>query len=486
MKTCRLHSGLACLLSPRHRPSQHAVDVRGVFVRMIVRGLLAIFICLFGTSAYAAPIGPLVTAAFKRAHIPGGVVAMVSSSGPIEVATFGVCRRGTPITSDQPFLIGSLSKPVTAAVATRLASQGRLNLDAPLRTLEPPSNGSAAITARQLLNQTSGFTRRQGFSIPSPDTVSFSHLQPAGSRGAYAYSNLNYVVLGEEIRSQSGSAFEAVVAHEVFDPLVMSSTAAIVPDQCGHRLFFGLVTPWAEEPVPAHLAPAGFIRASAPDLGKFMTAILAQSRSEKDEGWPSLDLANNDPVAYHQGWRTAIDQGERIWWHSGSTGSYRATMVMLPSRDRAFVILTNLGGYNVDDPVDDLGQALIAHVRGQPTHPPATPLEPWARMALLLVVAWSLTALFFTTRRWVKRDRPKSISMASVALAAVPWITVGVLSLLALQHFTGLSLLGIWRLAPDMGLTAAAILATGAAGSVMNRSAPKASKSERPFAPQHT
>ena len=268
-------------------------------------------------------------------------------------------------------------------------------------------------------------------------------------------------MLGEEIQSRSGAAFEATVASEVFGPLAMSSTAAMVPDQCGHRLFFGLVTPWAEEPVPGHLAPAGFIRASAPDLGKFMTAILAQTRSGKDEGWPSLNLTDNDPVAYHQGWRTAMDQGERIWWHSGSTGSYRATMVMLPSRDRAFVILTNLGGYSVDDPVDDLGQALIAHVRGQPTQPPATPLEPGARMALLLVVGWSLISLFFTTRRWVKRDRAKSVGMVSMALAAAPWIAVGVLSAFALQHFTGLSPLGIWRLAPDLGLTAAVVLATG-------------------------
>ena len=453
---------------------------------MIVRGFLASTICLFATSAYAASIGPLVTAAFKRAHIPAGVVALVSSSGPIEVATFGVCRGGTPVTSDQPFLIGSLSKPVTAAVATRLASQGRLNLDAPLRTLEPSSGGSPAITPRQLLNQTSGFSRRQGFSIPSPDTTGFSNIRPAGSPGAYAYSNLNYVVLGEEIQSRSGAAFEATVASEVFGPLAMSSTAAMVPDQCGHRLFFGLVTPWAEEPVPGHLAPAGFIRASAPDLGKFMTAILAQTRSGKDEGWPSLNLTDNDPVAYHQGWRTAMDQGERIWWHSGSTGSYRATMVMLPSRDRAFVILTNLGGYSVDDPVDDLGQALIAHVRGQPTQPPATPLEPGARMALLLVVGWSLISLFFTTRRWVKRDRAKSVGMVSMALAAAPWIAVGVLSVFALQHFTGLSPLGIWRLAPDLGLTAAVVLATGAARSVINCLAPKAAKSETPFAPQQT
>lgn len=79
---------------------------------MIFRALLACALCLFATSAAAAPIGRLVTTALKRADIPGGAVAVVSSSGPVEVVTFGECRAGTPIASDHPFLIGSLSKSV--------------------------------------------------------------------------------------------------------------------------------------------------------------------------------------------------------------------------------------------------------------------------------------------------------------------------------------------------------------------------------------
>ena len=455
-------------------------------MQTIVRGLMAFAMCLFASSAHAASVGPLVTAAFKQAHIPGGVVAVVSSSGPVEVVTFGLCREGRPITSDQPFLIGSLSKSVTAAAATRLASQGRLDLDAPLQTLEPSSQGTGAITLRQLLNQTSGFSRRQGFSIPPPGTPGFGRLQPTGSQEAYAYSNLNYVLLAQELQSRTGTAFDALVTREVFAPLAMSSTAVPVSDSCGHRLFFGFVTPWSEEPAPPYLAPAGFIRASAPDLGKFMTAILAQSRSGQNEGWPSLSLADTDPVEYHQGWRTAMDQGERIWWHSGSTGSYRATMVMLPSRDRAFVILTNLGGHNVDDPVDDLAQSLIAHVRGRPSPPPATSLEPWARMALLLVVVWSLATLFLTTRRWIARDRAASVSAISIALASLPWFVAGVLLVAALQHFTGLSPSGVWRVAPDLGLTAVVVLITGAARSAMKRSTPKMSKTKMQPAPSPT
>ncbi|MFN4092188.1 MAG: serine hydrolase domain-containing protein [Brevundimonas sp.] len=423
-------------------------------------------------------------AAFQRAHIPGGVVAMVSSSGPIEVVTFGVCQAGTPITSELPFLIGSLSKPLTAATATRLAHQTRLDLDAPIQSPKRPPGGPAAITLRQLLNQTSGFSRRQGFSIPAPDSPAFDRLRPAGNPGAYAYSNLNYVILGQELQARSGTRFEALIAREVFAPLGMSSTAAPGRDHCGHRLFFGLVTPWAEEPVPAHLAPAGFIQASAPDLGKFLTALLAQARSGEDMGWPSLTLADSNPAEYHLGWRTAIDQGERIWWHNGSTGSYRATMVVMPAQDRAFVILTNLGGHFVDDPVDDLALTLIAHVRGEPSQPPSSPLEPWARMTLLLVVGWSLLALVLTARRWVARDRARPVSMKSIALSVAPWVAVGVVSTFALHHFTGLSPLGVWRLAPDLGLTAVVVLLTGAARAAMKSSLPKPTKSSEKESPE--
>lgn len=448
--------------------------------RLGLAGLLASAFCLLSASVQAAPIRPVVAGAFERAHIPGGVVAVVSSAGPLEVVAYGVCRPGAPVTSDQSFVIGSLSKSLTAATATRLARQGRprLDLDAPLQTLGRASGGSPAtpvITLRQLLNQTSGFTRRQGFSIPAPGSPGFDRLAPENNPGPYAYSNLNYVALGQEIQARSGTRFDALVAREVFGPLAMSSsTAAAVGDDCGHRLVFGLVTPWAEEPAPAHLAPAGFIRASAPDLGKFMSAILAQNRLGKDEGWPSLSLADTDPVPYHEGWRTAVDHGERIWWHSGSTGSYRATMVMLPSRDRAFVILTNLGGHVVDDPVDDLAQALIANLRGEPPPPPPTSWEPWARMALLLVIFWSLLALALATRRWIGRDRGTSVGVAPTALAAAPWLLAGGLSVFALQHFTGLSVPGAWRVAPDMVLTAAIVIGTGAMRSAMNRASRKA------------
>lgn len=446
-------------------------------MRVLARTLLTVVLCLFATPGYAAPIGPVVTAAFQRAHIPGGVVAVVSSSGPLEVVSFGVCRSGAPITSDQSFLIGSLSKPLTAATATRLAHQGRLNLDTPVQSPATSSGGSAAITLRQLLDQTSGFSRRQGFSIPAPGSVEYDRLSPAGNPGAYAYSNLNYVILGQELQSRSSTRFDALIAREVFVPLGMSSTATPASDRCGHRLFFGLVTPWVEEPVPSYLAPAGFIQASAPDLGRFLTALLAQTRASQDNGWPSLTLADTDPAEYHLGWRTAVEHGERIWWHSGSTGSYRATMVMMPARDRAFVILTNLGGYFVDDPVDDVALTLIANIRGEPTQAPSTLLEPWARMALLLVVGWSLLALVWTTKRWLTRDRAKTVDLGLIALAVVPWIAVGIAAMFTVQHFTGLSPLGVWRLAPDIGLTAAILLLTGAARSALKRSAPKSLES---------
>jgi multisubunit Na+/H+ antiporter MnhB subunit len=90
-------------------------------------------------------------------------------------------------------------------------------------------------------------------------------------------------------------------------------------------------------------------------------------------------------------------------------------------------------------------------------------------MALLLVVGWSLLGLILITRRWAASKHTEPVRVRSIALALVPWIAVDLVSTFALHHFTGLSPLGVWRLAPDLGLTAVLVFLSGAAGSVIKR-----------------
>ena len=64
--------------------------------------------------------------------VPGMVIALLAG-GPIWTAAFGMAdpAAGLAMTADALFRVESISKPVTAWGATRLAESGRLDLDAP-------------------------------------------------------------------------------------------------------------------------------------------------------------------------------------------------------------------------------------------------------------------------------------------------------------------------------------------------------------------
>jgi CubicO group peptidase (beta-lactamase class C family) len=68
-----------------------------------------------------------------EAIVPGMQIGVISG-GRIETRSFGVrdVQTGAPVTDDTVFEAASLSKPVLAYAVLRLASTGRIDLDAPV------------------------------------------------------------------------------------------------------------------------------------------------------------------------------------------------------------------------------------------------------------------------------------------------------------------------------------------------------------------
>src|SRR5262245_28133699 len=65
--------------------------------------------------------------------IPGAAWAIVREGRLAHVGTHGEAdATGRPVTAVTPFVIGSLSKSLTALAIARLADAGRLDLDAPV------------------------------------------------------------------------------------------------------------------------------------------------------------------------------------------------------------------------------------------------------------------------------------------------------------------------------------------------------------------
>ena len=74
---------------------------------------------------------------------------------------------GRVVSPETPFIIGSLSKSVTALAIMQLVEAREVELDAPVQRYIPwfrvaDESASARITVRHLLNETSGLSTKQG------------------------------------------------------------------------------------------------------------------------------------------------------------------------------------------------------------------------------------------------------------------------------------------------------------------------------------
>src|SRR3712207_868753 len=83
--------------------------------------------------------------------VPGVAIGLIID-GEEHTLCFGVTsiENPLPITDDTLFQIGSTTKTITATVAMRLVEEGKLDLDAPVRTYLPQLQLADEATAAQV------------------------------------------------------------------------------------------------------------------------------------------------------------------------------------------------------------------------------------------------------------------------------------------------------------------------------------------------
>jgi len=247
-------------------------------------------------------------------QVPGLSIAVTSSSGLLHAEAFGSADLGTrrPMTTGTRFLWFSMSKIVTATAALRLADDGRLDLDAPVRSVVPTFEaraGRAQPRIRQLLNHTAGAgnplplrwvqpARRSASTAQEKVTALLRQTRPTRPAGNVArYSNLGYLVLADAIANVTGESFENYVHRAVLEPVGMRNTG-YVHDQAaesatGYALLPRPLTPLLRAALPAGIvgerherqlslrpftvvgAGYGGLIGDAPDAGRLLRLHLA-------------------------------------------------------------------------------------------------------------------------------------------------------------------------------------------------------------------
>ena len=415
----------------------------------------------------APPVEQVIDQEMTASGVPGLAFAIVEGD-TVTTGARGVREAGTDlaVTPDTPFLIGSISKSFTALAVMQLVEAGLVDLDDPISAhLDEFVGGpAAAITVRQLLSHTSGYSTLQGNSSPVGPTDS-----PANPTGAtWEYSNTNYQILGRLVEAKSGHDFETYVEERILDPVGMDSSfvsdgAAHEEMAVGHTPWFWTKRPLDDRSTSRESAPQGGVVASASDLARYLTMMMnGDDDILSAEGKATMmKPAGAASPFYGLGW--FIDAPNGTVWHSGSTPGVETLAVLSPDEERAALVLVNGGSGMGFGETTRLRDRVIAAALGMPG-PEAE--SRWEQQALfvgltLLPVAYGASIVWAWRHRSALRAKRGGFGLFSLWFPLATTITAAAVLVWVMPRLLGSPIGTILRFQPDVGIVLVASAVMG-------------------------
>jgi CubicO group peptidase (beta-lactamase class C family) len=350
------------------------------------------------TSAPPEDLAALLEPIRDRHHLPALAAAVLRGGRLAGLGATGVRRNGSDarVGAEDPWHLGSCTKAMTATLAARLVERGALGWDTrvgdALPALAPRIDpGFRGATLRELLSHRGGapgdllrlpiWSWLWNARVPTAeararlvaDVLSRPPEAPTGTR--FLYSNAGYVIAASMLEAAAGEPWESLIQRELFAPLGMASAGFGAPERAGdvdppwgHAVEGRGVRPVEPGPKadnPPALAPAGAVHASLRDWSRFVALHLAGARGEPTLLSPASFRTLQTPAGergYALGWFVA----ERGWAggatlsHVGSNTFWVADVWIAPTRDAAFLAVTNQGGPAAEKAADEAVSALIA------------------------------------------------------------------------------------------------------------------------------
>lgn len=375
--------------------------------------------------------------AIRKLGVPGGSVALVYQGDQVYSRSWGITGESEQaVTDETPFLIGSISKTLTAYGIMRLVEDGKVQLDAPVQRYVPwftlpDAHAASRITIHQLLTQTSGMSQSAGMKIADQGASDQLAIQRTGRAltkepledapgKRHIYSNANYAVLGAVIEEVSGLTYAEFMDAAVFSPLGMNHSAAELRQaealgwEPGYRSWLGLSIP-SDIPYDNGGAPYGYLVSSSTDLSKFLVAmqrpgiaISAERTAEMIQ--PAVSIRANHDYGY--GWRIGRTMtGQTRIWHAGSTPDARSEMIWLPDSGWGIVLLTNQNNRLEESRLSIVAKGIQDILEGTKPAPVSFPpiVERWLAVGgvvgLMAITVWQLSSFHggqkTSLRKWV-------------------------------------------------------------------------------------
>lgn len=371
------------------------------------RILTAFALTVFALGAYAAgdskPPGKAELAKFAdgllaetyTADGPGAAVLIARGDEVLYRGARGMAsiELGVPLSPDQVFRIGSVTKQFAAAGLLKLVEAGKLSLDDPLSKFLPDYPNGAQISVRQLLNHTSGvksYTELPGImagpirqDLSTAQLIaSFKDQPPSFAPGAsWSYNNSGYVLVGAVIEAASGKPWHAWLRESVLAPNGLTHTRwgdddavvvgmtrgySIKDGQVANASFLSMTQPHA----------AGALVSSVDDLYHWNRALHG-GKLLKADSYTQMTTPAGKAVDAKYGFGIVRDtlRGHVRLQHDGGIFGFSSHLAYVPDAELSVVVLQNADGtVNSKGDPGKLGTLLGAFALGDP-YPAAKAIE---------------------------------------------------------------------------------------------------------------
>jgi CubicO group peptidase (beta-lactamase class C family) len=470
---------------------------RGKKMSAILPAILAAILCLPapGLSAeseeelYRA-VDAFVAAELGVALVPAAALAIVRDGRVVHLAGFGEARPGVPAGPDTPFLIGSLSKSLTACAFMALVEEGRLSpgelATKAIPGFAPRDPEARSITMEELLTHRSGLGTMDGraplaYARDKGDAgfvAEASRLALAGPPDrAFRYSNWNYFLVGAAVEAASGEAYADYMKRRVFGPLGMKSTSARRAEAealglaLGSRSFLGFPLRGPTPPYPDSMASAAYIASTARDMGLYLAALqrggLAAdgSRVLSEASVRAMTSAKPGSASYGYGWfiwhGRVFHDGDDADFHAhaqlGSPEEGRSGFVLLYAKNDYPSLALDKGSsfqYRVETGLYRILESGGGSARLRPSRAPSIRMMMVAGATLVLALLAVSALLLAGDLRRRAAGAPGSGSRASarpLALALLLHALLPAVILIGLPLFAESSWLVLLVFVPDFG-----------------------------------
>jgi CubicO group peptidase (beta-lactamase class C family) len=316
-----------------------------------------------------------VGATATKFGIPGVAVGVWADAREA-YACHGVTSMDNPLPVDQDTLfgLGSVSKTFTATAVMRLVTEGKVELEAPVRRYVPElklSDERAAeqVTVLNLLNHTSGMDWGLVLDTGEGDDALARYVDklagleliaPPGTRTSY--SQAGYNLAGRIVEKVTGLTFEQAVASLVFEPVGLPHSFYLHDEVMTRRFAVGHNRGADGKLSIARLRrrprgdnPGGGLASSAADMLCWARFHLGDGRADGGERVLPAEVLHRmqQPTARLQGsnmghavgicWFLRNVDGVPAIGHGGSTNGQFAELLIVPERSFAVVSMSNAG-----------------------------------------------------------------------------------------------------------------------------------------------